>query len=129
MTYNLVRRAWPRLRGSRAAMLLGTVAWIVDDDMTMPLVGLQPLPHRIPARNHFYAAIAHMIHGAAVVGVDEALRRVGALEGAEGHDGPEAEERVARSLDARGSLGLVGQDRARVVHAFTQGLAAEKPVP
>src|SRR4051812_28383164 len=55
--YALAHQLWPRVGGAPAAIGLGVLAWIVDDDVVMPLVGLTPSPLAIPPRNHVYAGI------------------------------------------------------------------------
>lgn len=74
--YGAARERIPALASPLGAIGAGTAAWLIDDDVIAPALGLAPSPRKIPLANHVYAAVAHLVLGAALVGGYEQIRCV-----------------------------------------------------
>jgi hypothetical protein len=71
------RAGWPDLGGGLA---FGAGVWLFASELLLPLLGLAPGPTATPAQRHAKEFGAHLVYGAVVAAVTQALQRLFAWE-------------------------------------------------
>ena len=77
--YGLVRESFHRRPGLLTTVAFSALVWTASDNVILPLFKLGAWPAAYPLKTHVYALAAHVVYGAAVVGVYELS--AGHLEG------------------------------------------------
>jgi hypothetical protein len=72
--YGLLRETTPAMRRPAGVLGYGVGAWVVGDDLVIPLFRLGAWPNAYPLKTHAYAVAAHLVFGAAVAAAYEAMR-------------------------------------------------------
>ncbi|MFT3775229.1 MAG: hypothetical protein QM820_58520 [Minicystis sp.] len=72
--YGLLRESLPATRTPAGVLAYSVGAWVVGDDLVIPLFRLGAWPNAYPLKTHAYAIAAHVVFGAATAATYEALR-------------------------------------------------------
>jgi putative membrane protein len=73
--YGMLGESYPMTRAGFGTVY-GTGAWLMGDEVMLPLLGLTKWPQEYPLSVHAYALVSHWVYGAALEGIRRGLRRL-----------------------------------------------------